>query len=62
MHFQVQINGVKSSGAPKYQYNWETGKFDGMPNSLQKELDKKFPDYKKGIEKGNRRLGMGGGC
>jgi len=54
MHFQDQATGAK------YLYNHDTGKFDGMPNSLQKELDKKMPDYKKAIAKGNRFLGMGG--
>lgn len=54
MHFQDQATGAK------YLYNHDTGKFDGMPNSLQKELDKKMPDYKKAIAKGNRFLGMSG--
>ncbi|MEV4826795.1 RHS repeat-associated core domain-containing protein [Micromonospora sp. NPDC049257] len=54
MHFQDQATGAK------YLYNYDTGKFDGMPNSLQKELDKKMPDYKKAIAKGNRFLGMSG--
>jgi hypothetical protein len=54
MHFQDQATGAK------YLYNYDTGQFEGMPNSLQKELDKKMPDYKKAIVKGNRFLGMGG--
>lgn len=54
MHFQDQATGAK------YLYNHDTGQFEGMPNSLQKELDKKMPDYKKAIVKGNRFLGMGG--
>ena len=52
MHFQEQIKGVRSGQAPKYHYNPETGEFDGMPNSLKRELKKKYPDYKKGLAKG----------
>lgn len=52
MHFQEQISGVSSGNAPKYQFNPETGDFDGMPNSLKKELAKKYPDYRKGLSKG----------
>ncbi|MFE3544413.1 hypothetical protein ACFXK0_15740, partial [Nocardia sp. NPDC059177] len=54
MHLQEQINGVKSSDAPKYQYNFDTGKFEGMPKSLQKELAR--TDYMKGAAKGLRFL------
>ncbi|MET9374388.1 polymorphic toxin-type HINT domain-containing protein [Streptomyces sp. NPDC002992] len=52
MHFQVQINGVQSSKAPKYHFNPETGDFDGMPNSLKKDLKKNYPDFAKGFAKG----------
>ncbi|KPI17800.1 RHS repeat-associated core domain containing protein-containing protein [Actinobacteria bacterium OV450] len=55
MHLQVQINGMKSSDAPKYQYNFETGQFDGLPKNLQKELAK--TDYAKGVKKGLSFLG-----
>lgn len=51
IHFQDQATGAK------YLYNFETGQFDGMPNSLQKELAKKFPDHLKGIAKGKSALG-----
>jgi hypothetical protein len=50
MHFQEQINGVKSSDAPKYQYNPKTGKFDGMPKSLEKKLAKS-QSYQNGLKK-----------
>jgi hypothetical protein len=59
MHLQEQINGVKSSQAPKYQYNFETGEFEGMPKSVRKMLDKKFPSYLDAIPKGARYLGIG---
>ncbi|MGW6977446.1 hypothetical protein ACWGAU_38540, partial [Streptomyces sp. NPDC054952] len=51
MHFQQQKNGIKSSDAPKYHFNPDSGEFDGMPNSLKKELKKKYPDYGKGLVK-----------
>jgi hypothetical protein len=51
LHFQDQATGAK------YLYNFETGEFDGMPNSLKKELVKKFPDFVKGITKGKSALG-----
>ncbi|MGW2542433.1 hypothetical protein ACWC5I_16540 [Kitasatospora sp. NPDC001574] len=56
MHLQVQVNGVKSSDAPKYQYNFETGQFDGLPKNLQKELAK--TDFAKGVKKGLSFLGQ----
>ena len=52
MHFQVQIRGTSSGDAPKYQYNPETGQFDGMPKSLQRDLVKNYPDYQKGLSRG----------
>lgn len=52
MHFQVQIQGVGSGDAPKYQYNPGTGQFDGMPKWLQRDLAKNYPDYQKGLSKG----------
>jgi hypothetical protein len=51
IHFQDQATGAK------YLYNFKTGEFDGMPNSLKKELAKKFPDFAKGITKGRSALG-----
>lgn len=65
MHFQVRINGVPSSKAPKYHFNPETGDFGGMPNSLKRDLKKNYPDFPKGFAKGvdvfNRaRLGTPG--
>ena len=51
LHFQDQATGAK------YLYNFKTGDFDGMPNSLKKELAKKFPEYLKGITKGKSALG-----
>ncbi|MFV2017116.1 RHS repeat-associated core domain-containing protein, partial [Micromonospora sp. LOL_023] len=62
MHLQEQINGVKSSQAPKYQYNFETGEFEGMSKSLRKTLDKKYPSYRGAIPKGARYLGIQGFC
>jgi len=55
MHLQIQVNGMKSSDAPKYQYNFETGQFDGLPKNLQKELAK--TDFSKGVKKGLSFLG-----
>ncbi|RKT54107.1 polymorphic toxin-type HINT domain-containing protein [Saccharothrix australiensis] len=55
MHLQVQVNGVKSSDAPKYQYNFEARQFDGLPKSLQKELAK--TDFERGVTKGLGFLG-----
>ncbi|MGW7169382.1 polymorphic toxin-type HINT domain-containing protein [Streptomyces sp. NPDC054884] len=57
MHFQEQINGVKSSAAPKYHFNPETGEFDGMSNSLKKDLRKNYPDFAKGLAKGTDIFG-----
>ena len=54
LHFQDQATGAK------YMYNFETGEFDGMPNSLKKELAKNFPDYTKGIAKGKTALNFTG--
>lgn len=51
MHFQVQIPGVNSGDAPKYQYDPETGQFDGMSKSLLRDLSKNYPDYQKGLSK-----------
>jgi hypothetical protein len=51
IHFQDKATGAK------YIYNHQTGEFDGMPNSLKKELDKKFPSYLRGIAKGKAALG-----
>ncbi|MDX3800617.1 RHS repeat-associated core domain-containing protein [Streptomyces sp. AK04-3B] len=56
MHLQVQVNGMKSSDAPKYQYNFDTGEFDGLPKSLRKELAK--TDFTKGVKKGLGFLGQ----
>lgn len=52
MHFQEQINGMKSSAAPKYHFNPDTGGFDGMPKSLLKDLRKNYPDFTRGVAKG----------
>lgn len=52
IHFQDQRTGAK------YLYNFETDEFDGMPNSLKKELNRNFPDYTKGIIKGKSALGF----
>jgi hypothetical protein len=54
IHFQDQATGAK------YMYNFETGEFDGMPNSLKKDLSKNFSDYTKGITKGKTALGFTG--
>ncbi|MFJ8195411.1 RHS repeat-associated core domain-containing protein [Streptomyces sp. NPDC096152] len=51
LHFQDQSN----LGA-KYQYNFETGKFDGLPRSVEKEVSKN-PGFQAGIRKGLRFLG-----
>jgi hypothetical protein len=56
MHLQEQINGMSSSRAPKYLYNFEKGEFEGMSNSLKKTLAK--TDYLTGVEKGARMLGV----
>ncbi|MFG1799041.1 polymorphic toxin-type HINT domain-containing protein [Micromonospora carbonacea] len=51
-HFQVQIKGVGSGDAPKCQFDPETGKFTGMPKSLERDLAKNYPDYRKGLSRG----------
>ncbi len=51
IHFQDQATKAK------YMYNFETGEFDGMPNSLKKELARKFPGYLNGLAKGKSALG-----
>jgi Putative T7SS secretion signal domain len=51
IHFQDKVTRTK------YMYNFETGEFDGMPNSLKRELAKKFPGYLDGIAKGKSALG-----
>jgi hypothetical protein len=55
MHLQEQINGVPSSKAPKYLYDFEKSEFEGLSNSLRKKLEKM--GYETGIEKGARYLG-----
>ncbi|MBX3044840.1 MAG: RHS repeat-associated core domain-containing protein [Ignavibacteriae bacterium] len=44
------------NGKEYYKYNTETGKFDGMPNKLQKQLSKD-KNFQKAIEKANNILG-----
>ncbi|MFJ4202506.1 putative T7SS-secreted protein [Streptomyces sviceus] len=51
LHFQDQANLTA-----KYQYNFETGKFDGLPRSIEKEVGRN-PGFQAGIEKGLRMLG-----
>ncbi|MFJ8785644.1 putative T7SS-secreted protein [Streptomyces sp. NPDC102476] len=51
LHFQDQSNLTA-----KYQYNFETGNFDGLPRSIEKEVGKS-PGFQAGIEKGLRMLG-----
>jgi hypothetical protein len=41
----------------KYQYNFDTGEFDGLPNKLAKSLAKD-PGFKRAIATGRRYLGM----
>ena len=41
----------------KYQYNFETGKWEGMPSGLAKRVAKN-PDVQRAITKGRRYLGM----
>ncbi|MFG2458961.1 putative T7SS-secreted protein [Streptomyces sp. NPDC048523] len=51
LHFQDQSNLTA-----KYQYNFETGNFDGLPRSIEKEVGKS-PGFQAGIDKGLRMLG-----
>ncbi|WP_369391219.1 DUF6531 domain-containing protein [Streptomyces sp. CG1] len=51
MHFQDQSNLTA-----KYQYNFNTGKFEGLPRSIEKEVSKN-PGFQSGIDKGLRMLG-----
>ncbi|MER5412094.1 putative T7SS-secreted protein [Streptomyces virginiae] len=53
LHFQDQSN----KGA-KYQYNFETGKFDGMPRSVEKAVGNN-PGFIGAIRKGLSALGEG---
>jgi hypothetical protein len=52
-----QIHFQDKATETKYIYNHQTGEFDGMPNSLKKELAKKFPGYLRGIAKGKSARG-----
>ena len=52
-----QIHFQDKATRAKYMYNFKTGEFDGMPNSLKKELARKFPGYLDGIAKGKSALG-----
>ncbi|MET8182216.1 DUF6531 domain-containing protein [Streptomyces sp. NPDC005336] len=51
LHFQDQSNLTA-----KYQYNFGTGKFEGLPRSIEKEVSKN-PGFQAGIDKGLRMLG-----
>ncbi|GGW60240.1 putative T7SS-secreted protein [Streptomyces xantholiticus] len=53
LHFQDQSN----KGA-KYQYNFETGNFDGLPRSIEKAVGNN-PGFIAGIRKGLAALGEG---
>ncbi|MEU8401755.1 RHS repeat-associated core domain-containing protein [Nonomuraea sp. NPDC048892] len=52
-----QIHFQDKATEAKYLYNFETGEFDGMPSSLKKKLEKKFPEFRRGIAKGLATLG-----
>ncbi|MFF4487176.1 putative T7SS-secreted protein [Streptomyces sp. NPDC001544] len=51
LHFQDQSNP-----AAKYQYDFDEGKFHGLPRSIEKEVGK-IPGFEAGIRKGLRVLG-----
>ncbi|MGW7048283.1 putative T7SS-secreted protein [Streptomyces avermitilis] len=51
LHFQDQSNPTA-----KYQYNFDEGKFDGLPRSVEREVGK-IPGFEAGIRKGLRVLG-----
>jgi RHS repeat-associated protein len=51
MHFQDQSGQIS-----KCQYNFDTGEFDGLPNSVAKRLAKN-PGFQRGIQKGLKILG-----
>jgi hypothetical protein len=51
LHFQDQSNPTA-----KYQYNFDEGKFDGLPRSVDREVSK-IPGFDAGIRKGLRVLG-----
>ncbi|MES5823850.1 DUF6531 domain-containing protein [Streptomyces sp. RG80] len=51
LHFQDQSNLTA-----KYQYNFETGIFEGLPRSIEKEVGK-HPGFQAGIDKGLKMLG-----
>lgn len=64
MHLQERIPGVSSGDAPKYNFNPDTGDFDGMPKSLTKALSKN-PDHAKSLKKAIdvfQRAQAGSGC
>jgi hypothetical protein len=42
----------------KYQYNFETGEFDGLPNSLARQVARN-PAVSRAVATGLRYLGMG---
>ncbi|MFJ9818298.1 putative T7SS-secreted protein [Streptomyces sp. NPDC101151] len=51
LHFQDVSNPTA-----KYQYNFNEGKFDGLPRSVEREVSK-IPGFEAGIRKGLRVLG-----
>ncbi|MET7482555.1 putative T7SS-secreted protein [Streptomyces sp. NPDC005538] len=51
LHFQDQSNPTA-----KYQYNFSTEKFEGLPRSVEKEVSRN-PGFQAGIDKGLRMLG-----
>ena len=53
LHFQDQSNPTA-----KYQYNFGTEKFEGLPRSIEKEIGRN-PGFQAGIDKGLRMLGEG---
>ncbi|MFF1636581.1 DUF6531 domain-containing protein [Streptomyces sp. NPDC058246] len=53
LHFQDQSNPTA-----KYQYNFDTGKFEGLPRSVEREVSKN-QGFQAGIRKGLRFLGEG---
>ena len=58
LHFQIHTKGIKSSDGPKYQYDFATGEFIGMPASVLKYLNKNYPTWKSYIPKGLKLLGL----
>jgi hypothetical protein len=69
-NFHIDVENPNPGGRPgqlhlqdyvgnKYQYNFESGEFEGLPNSLAKQVARS-PAVARAITTGLNYLGMGG--